>query len=175
MKAGLLTLCLPAGPPADTACCQPAPRQGSVRPGRPARVLPGPGGGCAACAAAPPPGQCWCPSSLACLHGPALRQVRALEPGHSRGRRRKVESPGHHPPGPSYSQWNKNKPLHRSRLLPLGRGPGSKSAARLRPPSFAPAQEEALPVLFCVRPLLPRQAPAQGSGQIPARWEETGA
>ena len=132
--------------------------------------LPGPGGGCAASAAAPPLGQCWCPSSLACLHGPALRQVR-VKPGHSRGRRRTVESSGHHPPGPPTHSGPRISPFTGSRLLPLGPGPGLKSAARLRPPLL---QHRRRPYLCFAEALAPCKPQRQGRDN-PAWWEETGA
>lgn len=142
-----------ASQPRDRAQCEWPTRQG----------LPGPGGGCAACAAAPPPGQCWCPSSLACLHGPALRQVR-VKPGHSRGRRRKVESSGHHPPGPPTHSGTRISPFTGSRLLPLGPGPGSKSAARLRPPLCSSTGGG--PTCALRRPLLPA-SPSDKDGTTP--------
>lgn len=97
---------------------------------------------------------------LACLHGPALRQVR-VKPWPQQRKERKVESSGHHHQA-LHSQWNKNKPLHRlPRLLPLGPGPGSEVSSKAQTSLFAPAQE-ALPVLR--RPLLPA-SPSDKDGQ----------
>lgn len=124
--------------------------------------LPGPGGGCA-CVAAPPPGQCWYPSSLACLHGPALRQVR-VKPGHSRGRKKEVESLGHHPPGPPTHSGTRLSPLTGSRIPPLGPGPGSKSAARPRPPLCSSTGGG--PTCALQRPLLP-PSPSDKDGIAP--------
>ena len=145
--------------------------------------LPGPGGGCDACVAAPPPRQCWCPSSLACLHGPALRQVR-VKPGHSRGRRKEVERLGHHPPGPPTHSGTRLSPLMGSCIPPLGPFPlwgRAQVRSQQQGPDrlFAPAQEEALPVL-CGGPCS-LQAPAtkmgqpRTAGEDPQRRKKTGS